>query len=210
MLATDILRASLKPVISIGEERRKAVVAIWRLYAQIREMVSIRRSELVTTTDDPGPFDLTLNPEYFDGVTLRRIAAYMIDLLIIGVLLLTATSAFWVLGVLSFGLLSPVLIAVLPFIPLAYHTFLIGGPRSATLGMALFGIEARRMNGGHPDYLQAGLWTVVFYVSVGVTGWLILLVVLFNGHGRTFHDYFCCMVTIRPRPAIDVIIEPGP
>lgn len=172
-------------------------------------MVSIRRSELVATTDDDGPFDPALNPEYFDGVTLRRMAAYMTDLLIIGVIVLAAASAFWVLGVLSFGMLSPVLIAVLPFIPLAYHTILIGGPRSATLGMGLFDIEARHISGGHPDYLQAALLTVVFYVSVGVTGWLILLVALFNGRGRTFHDYLCAMVTIRARPAIDVI-EPGP
>ncbi len=174
-------------------------------------MVSVRRSVLVTTMDGPGadPFDPALNPDCFDGITIRRIAAYMIDLLVIGVLLLVATSAFWVLGVLSFGMLSPVLIAILPFVPLAYHTLLIGGPRSATLGMGLFDLEARRMDGGHPDYLQAGLLTVVFYVSVGVTGWLILLVALFNGRGRTFHDYLCGMVTIRLRPAIDVI-EPGP
>jgi uncharacterized RDD family membrane protein YckC len=153
----------------------------------------------------PDPFDAVLNPELFDGVTLRRLAAYMIDLAVIGLLLLVAMATFSVLGMLSFGVLSPVLFAVLPFIPLAYHTILIGGPRCATLGMRLFGIENRRLDGGHADYLQAGLLTVVFYVSVGVTGWLILLVALFNGQGRTFHDYLCGTVTIRPHLNIDVI-----
>jgi len=173
-----------------------------------------RSFELVTSANDPGadsreagpdPFDPVLNPELFDGVTIRRIAAYMIDLVIIGILVLVAMATFSVLGLLSFGLLSPVLIAVLPFIPLAYHTILIGGPRCATFGMRLFGIENRRMDGGHADYLQAGLLTVVFYVSVGFTGWLILLVALFNGHGRTFHDYLCGTLTIRPHLNIEVI-----
>ena len=166
----------------------------------------MRSFELVTTADGPGadPFDPTLNPELFDGVTVRRLTAYVIDLLIIGLLVLAAMSAFWVLGILSFGVLSPFLVAILPFIPLAYHTFLIGGPGCATLGMRLFGIETRRMDGGHPGYLQAGLLTVVFYVSVGATGWLILLVALFNGRGRTFHDYLCGTVAIRPRLNIEV------
>ncbi len=165
----------------------------------------MRSSQSVTTADGPGadPFDPALNPELFDGVTLRRITAYVIDLLIIAFLVLTAMSAFWVLGILSFGVLSPLLVAILPFIPLAYHTILIGGPESATLGMRLFGIETRRMDGGHPGYLQAGLLTVVFYVSVGATGWLILLVALFNGCGRTLHDYLCGTVVIRARQYIE-------
>lgn len=165
----------------------------------------MRSFQLVTTADGPGadPFDPALNPELFDGVTIRRIAAYVIDFLIIALLVLTAMSAFWVLGILSFGVLSPFLVAILPFIPLAYHTILIGGPESATLGMRLFGIETRRMDGGHPGYLQAGLLTVVFYVSVGATGWLILLVALFNGCGRTLHDYLCGAVVIRARQYIE-------
>lgn len=163
-----------------------------------------RSFELVTTTDDPESFDPVINPELFDGVTLRRMAAYAIDLLIIAILLFVAMTAFWVLGVLSFGLLSPVLVTVLPFIPLAYHTYFIGGPNAATIGMGLFGIAVRRMDGGQPGYLQAALLTVVFYVSVGVTGWLILLIALFNGRGRTLHDYLCGTVTIRPPLNIEV------
>ncbi len=166
---------------------------------------NLRSFELATTEDGPDadPFEPTLYPELFDGVTLRRIVAYLIDMVIVGILFLLVMWAFSVLGFLSFGVLSPVLVAILPFVPLAYHTFLIGGERSATLGMRLFGIEVRRMDGGYPDYLQAGLLTIVFYVSVAATGWLILLVALFNGRGRTFHDYLCSTVTTRLRPAIE-------
>ena len=168
-----------------------------------------RSFELVTTAVGAGgdAFDPALNPEMFDGITFRRITAYVVDFLIISLLMFVAMSVFWVLGILSFGVLSPFLVVLLPFIPLAYHTALIGGPDSATLGMRLFGIESRRIDGGYPGYLQAGLLTVAFYVSVGATGWLILLVALFNGRGRTLHDYLCGTVTIRPSVKFEASIR---
>lgn len=157
-------------------------------------------NELVTITggeraDDP--FDPAANPGLFEGVTLKRVVAYLIDLAIIGAVSLVALTVFWVLGVLSFGVLSPVLAILLPFVPLTYHTVLIGGPHSATVGMHVLGIEVRRIEGDRPGYLQAGLQTVVFYVSVGLTSWLILLVALFNERGRTLHDYLCGTLTLR-------------
>ena len=140
-------------------------------------------------------FDPAANPEFFDGITMRRVFANFVDFLIIAVLSGLAVSALVVLKILSFGLLAP-LFVVLPIIPIAYHTVFVGGPDSATPGMRLFGIEVHRIEGDRPDYLQAGLLTAVFYGSIILTSWLILLVALFNGRGRTFHDYLCGTVTI--------------
>lgn len=147
-------------------------------------------------------FDPEINPQLFAGVTIRRVVAYVIDILIISVLMTAAISVFWILGILSFGVLGPLLAAVLPFIPLAYHTIFIGGPWRSTVGMRLLGIETRRLDGGDVGYLQAGLLTVVFYLSTGATGGLILLVALFNERGRTFHDYLCATVSIRQQRQI--------
>ena len=164
------------------------------------------QTELVTTAGERlnDPFDPAANPEFFLGVTLKRVVAYLIDFAIIGILGLIAIAAFWILGVLSFGLLSPLFAFLLPLIPLAYHTAFIGGPESATPGMRLFGIEVHRIEGDRPGYLQAGLQTAVFYVSVGLTSWLILLVALFNGRGRTLHDYLCGTLTIVAPKRIEV------
>lgn len=181
-----------------------------RFYPQIRGMTGVNESqssELVIGSKGPEPFDPIDNPELFDGVTLRRMAAYGIDATIVAVLMTIAMTVFWVLGVLSFGVLSPVLVAVLPFIPLAYHTFFIGGINAATVGMRLFGLQVRRMDGGQPDYLQAALLTVVFYVSVAFTGWLILLVALFNGRGRTLHDYMCGTLVVRPHLNLELKVQ---
>ena len=62
-------------------------------------------------------------------------------------------------------------VACLP-LAIAYDTILIGGGDGATPGMRLFGIEARSLNGGRPDYFQAFLMTLLFYVTVPVTSLL--------------------------------------
>jgi uncharacterized RDD family membrane protein YckC len=133
-------------------------------------------------------------------VPVRRSLAYLTDLLLIAVLMGVAAVVFGLIGILSFGILSPVLWIIFGLIPLGYHTFLIGGPRSATLGMQLFGVEVRTLEGGRPEYLTAALQTILFYVTVSFTSWLILLVALFNRRGRCLHDWLCGTVVVRSLP----------
>ncbi len=145
-------------------------------------------------------------PQYYAGVVARRVLAYLVDVVLIallwGVLWLLVGS----LTVISLGLLGPLLWPSLALVPLAYHTLLIGGEESATIGMRLFGIEVRTWDGRRPGYLQAALVTIVFYVSVALTGWLVLVVALFNNQRRTLHDYLCGTIVINglrwsPAPA---------
>ncbi len=133
----------------------------------------------------------------FDGVISRRLVAYLIDLLLISVLVLLVAASFWVIGVLSLGLLSPLLSVIILFVPWAYHTLTIGGARAATPGMRLFDLEVRRLDGERPGYLLAALLTAIFYVTVAATSWLVLLVALFNARGRTLHDFLCGTVVVR-------------
>ena len=68
-------------------------------------------------------------------------------------------------GLFTFGLGFTLIGPVLFIIPIAYHTFLIGGPCSATWGMRFMGIEVRRWRGDRPDLLQATILTILFYGS---------------------------------------------
>jgi len=149
--------------------------------------------------DPPEPFAA---PEYYVGVLWRRVFAYGVDLIFIGMLLVLLWILLATLTVASFGLLSPLWV-LLGLTPLAYHTLLIGGPRSATLGMRLFGIEVRSWTGERPHYLQALVQTAVFYITTAPTCSLILLVALFNRRRRTLHDLLAGTLVIRrsPRPA---------
>lgn len=130
--------------------------------------------------------------ELFEGVVGRRIAAFLIDVCII----LVMGVALWALVFLSFGLLS-VLLTFAPLIPLAYHSLMIGSPRSATLGMQFMSIEVRAQSGGRPSLLQAFAMTALFYFSIALTTSLILIVALFNDRRHCVHDYLSGTVVIK-------------
>ncbi len=98
---------------------------------------------------------------------------------------------------LTFGLLFGPAVALLGLLPLAYHTLLIGGDKSATIGMRLMDVEVRTWTGARPGYVQAGVQTALFYLSIAVLTPLILLVALFNERCRCLHDLLCGAVVIR-------------
>ncbi|HXP76412.1 MAG TPA: RDD family protein [Stellaceae bacterium] len=157
--------------------------------------------DLSWTGDPPEPFAA---PEYYRGILARRVLAYWVDLFCIAMLAALAWLVLWVLTIASLGLLSPLLL-VLAAIPLLYHTLSIGGPRSATPGMRLTGIEVRSWTGERPSYLQAFVQTVLFYVTVYPTWSLVLLVALFNQRRRTLHDILAGTLVIRQSPAAEVL-----
>lgn len=147
------------------------------------------------TMPDPAAF-----PEIYQGVLWRRVMAYLVDLLCIGMIAIVAMLVFAVLWLVSFGLLGPVLWLLSGLIPLAYHTLLLSGRRSATYGMRLFDLELRSVSGERPSFLQALIQTALFYISVGMTCSLILLVALFNRRRRTLHDFLAGTVMVRTLP----------
>ncbi len=145
----------------------------------------------------PPPYDMFDDLGLFGAIRSRRICAYLIDIVII---LLLAT-ALWIVGsvfvVISFGTLAPLLALAGALLPLAYHTWMIGGRGQATLGMRAMGLRAYTWHGHPPSYAQAAIVTAVFYGSMTLTSGLILLVAVFNPRGRLLHDYICGMVFVR-------------
>jgi len=154
-----------------------------------------------TSYDERGMPDPMALPEAYEGVLWRRTLAYLVDLCVIGVLAAFVWVVFAMLWLLSFGLLGPILWFLFGLIPLAYHTLLLSGPRSATVGMRLFDVELRSVTGERPGFLQALIQTALFYITVGVTCSLILLLALFNRHKRTLHDMLAGTVMVRRFPA---------
>jgi uncharacterized RDD family membrane protein YckC len=141
--------------------------------------------------------DPLANPSLYDGIRTRRVFGFLVDLAMI----LMATFVVWLVlslaGVLSLGLLLPLVPLGVGVIPVAYHSLLVGGPQSATIGMRLFDVQVRNWTGGRPTLFQAFLMAVLFYTSIGLTGSIILLVSLFNGRGRTLHDLLSGTVVVR-------------
>ena len=140
---------------------------------------------------------------YFDparlrGVLWRRSFAYLLDLLLIA---LFASMVLLVLSpfiVLSLGLLASPIMFLVGLVPLAYHTLLIGGPKSATFGQRAFGVVVVvRDSGARPGYLQALVLTVLFYLSMSLTSGLILAVMPFTRYRQGVHDLVANTLMLR-------------
>lgn len=150
---------------------------------------------------DPGMPDPVAFPEIYEGVLWRRIAAYVVDLFIIGALAILVWCVFALLWLVSFGLLGPLLWFLFGLLPLAYFTLLLSGRRSATLGMRWLDVELRSVSGERPGFVQALAQTALFYITVGLTCSLILLFALINRRRRTLHDVLAGTVLVRTLPA---------
>lgn len=151
-----------------------------------------RRESPAWKLTPPNPLD---DPDLYDGIIVRRIIGYFIDVLILFLIGGALWVALWVLAIVSLGLLSPFLI-FLPILPLLYHSFFIGSG-GATPGMRVMDVEVRTWTGLPPGYAEAFIQTVVFYVTVPPTSALILLVALFNDRHRTLHDFLSGTVVVR-------------
>ncbi len=145
---------------------------------------------------DQAPPDPLAEPDLFDGVLSRRVTAYVLDLVLILGLWVALSMAFGVAGILTFGALTPLGLVVLAVLPVAYHTFFIGRD-GATPGMRVFDLEVRSWTGRPPDTSQAFLTTVLFYASISLTAWLVLLVPLFTDRNRTLHDILAGTIVLR-------------
>lgn len=146
---------------------------------------------------EPNPIDA---PEYFAGIPFKRVAAYIVDMFVIAIFAAAVAIIAFVPVVLTLGMLKPFVVGIVALIPLSYHTLMIGGDRSATVGMRLLGIEVRTMDGAEPGYVVALIQTVLFYVTISLTTWLILLVALFNNRHRTLHDFLCGTLIVNVIP----------
>lgn len=157
------------------------------------QLPALRVNDDAWQATPPDPLD---NPSLYAGVRTRRVFGYLVDLLLIGVVWSAAWFAAILLGIVTFGLAWPILVVVVGFVPLAYHTFTIAAG-SATPGMWLFDVEVRSWTGKRPDFTQALIMTLVYMFTVWPTGLLILLVSLFDQRSRTLHDIVSAVVVVR-------------
>jgi uncharacterized RDD family membrane protein YckC len=145
----------------------------------------------------PGSFRRTIvNADPLDEILTRRVVAYLIDLLIIGIIGFAVSIPLSIVTILSFGLLG-FLWHLVPLIGVLYTIALIAAPGGATLGMRLTGIRAISAGGAAPGLARAALFTLGFYLSVGFTAGLVLLLPLITPAHRALHDYLSGLVFVR-------------
>jgi uncharacterized RDD family membrane protein YckC len=149
---------------------------------------------------DPGagdPFDPVLHPQIYMGVLWRRVFAFLVDILVLSCLFALGTVAACVLAVFSFGLISLGALLAVPVFGVLYDCISIGSGRSATPGMRALGLRVWAIDGGKPDVWQALLASILFWVSVPATSFLVLFVAFFDSKSRLLHDLLSGTVVLR-------------
>lgn len=148
----------------------------------------------------PHAYDPIANPELFEGVLARRVAAFVIDLIIIAVPLIAVSVFIFIFGLFTFGLgwalfwlLSPGSIVW----ALVYYGLTLGGRASATIGMRAMEIEMRTWYGAPAYFVLGAVHAIVFWISLSVLTPFILLVGLFNARRRLLHDILVGTVLIN-------------
>ena len=138
--------------------------------------------------------DPALQPEFYAGVPLKRFLAWVVDVVLIGLvcLIVLPFTAFTAL------LFFPVFMLVVGFF---YRWFTLAGG-SATWGMRLFAIEIREADGGALSNGTAFAHTLGYCVSVGVAPLQLISVILMllTDRGQGLTDHVLGTAAIR-RPA---------
>ena len=131
-----------------------------------------------------------------DGVTGRRVAAWLVDVVLVGIVLACLHLGLWVIGFLTFGL-GWFLAGGLWVIPTAYVFAFAASPGQATPGQALLGlIVVRDEDLGRPTPAQA----LVYAVGYAVTMWagvIWLLAAFFTRRARCLHDIVAGVAVLR-------------
>ena len=148
----------------------------------------------------PGAFDPDLQPELFRGTLLRRVFAFLIDLVVLAVPVILVKIFIAVFGLITLGLGWALFWLVWPCTVvwvIVYYGSTIGGPHSATLGMRAMDLQLMTWY-GEPGYFVLGAaHMVLFWVLNSVLSPLVLLVGLFNRRRRLLHDILLGTVVIN-------------
>ena len=133
----------------------------------------------------------------FDGVRTKRILAFFIDYLIVGLLLIPLAILVLLLGLLTFGFGWMLFAVLVPAVALTYIWNTLGGPNQATTGMKIMGIRLERLDGQKIDGMTAVVHSVLFWAGNTILSPLILLATLFLDRKRTVHDLLLGTVVTR-------------
>lgn len=133
--------------------------------------------------------DPVTDPQFYQGVPLRRFVAFVIDTLIIGVILLTITILGTLLGFVTFGLGWVLIVPAFAVAGFVYRFTMIR-ERSATLGMLAAGIEIRGPDGERLGTVLAAMHTLFYYVTIYLPVLMAagIAMMAFNPRRQLLHD----------------------
>ena len=139
-------------------------------------------------------------PELFSELLPRRVFAYFIDIMLIGVVAVLLTFCSVVLGFLTLGLAWLSMPLVLPATVIAYYALTLGSSRRATIGMSLMDIVLTPARDGALDGWKVLLHPLLFWVTIWICWPVSLLFALFTPRRQMLHDLVLGTLMLRRSP----------
>lgn len=133
----------------------------------------------------------------YEGVRTRRILAFVLDYIIVGLLSVVFAILVFFLGFLTLGLGWVLYGILVPAVAILYIWNTLGSADQATTGMKMMGIRLDRLDGRPIDGLTAVVHSVLFWAGNVILSPLVLLVTLFTDRKRTLHDLLLGTVVSR-------------
>ncbi|MBV8916108.1 MAG: RDD family protein [Acetobacteraceae bacterium] len=138
-----------------------------------------------------------LDSPLYEGVLTRRVVAWMIDVVLIGILVWIAWLGVLLLGIITLGV-GFILLAALPPFGFFYHVLFVAG-WSATPGQMMMDLTVRRDGDlGAPSLLQAIVFTGGLWLTLSVA-FPLLFIAPFTERKRALHDIVAGIVIVRNR-----------
>ncbi|SEQ63036.1 Uncharacterized membrane protein YckC, RDD family [Devosia sp. YR412] len=141
-------------------------------------------------------------PELFEGVLTRRVFAFIIDLIVMGMLILAFSLVGLIAGFLTFGLAWLALMFVVPATIVLYYGATLGSSRRATLGMQMMDIVLTPTRNQPLDGWMAIIHAGVFWLTTWISWPISLLFALFTPRRQMIHDLVVGTLMVRRSPMV--------
>ncbi|WMT90786.1 RDD family protein [Pelagibacterium sp. H642] len=153
----------------------------------------------IVRDDLPNPAN---SPELFEGILTRRVFAFLIDCVIMGILVTIVTLVAGVLGIFTFGLAWLSIPIIIPVTFIAYYAVTLGSSSRATLGMRAMDIVLTPTREVRLDGWMAMIHVVLFWISTTILTPFIVLIGLFTNRRQLLHDMIAGTLMVRRSPMV--------
>lgn len=139
-------------------------------------------------------------PALFEGLLTRRVIAYFIDVVLMGIIVLAVGLVGGILGFFTLGLAWASLVLLVPGAIVLYYAVTLGSPRRATVGMQMMDLVLTPTRGQVLDGWVAVVHALIFWVTIWICWPVTLAFALFTPRRQMIHDLLLGALMVRRSP----------
>ncbi|ODT47019.1 RDD family protein [Devosia sp. 63-57] len=141
-------------------------------------------------------------PELFEGLLTRRLAAFMIDTVLISFIVMAVAMGGFILGIFTLGLGWLSIFFFVPAAVVIYYAATLGSNRRATIGMQAMDIVLTPTRGQPLDGWMAFFHALLFWATFWISWPIAVLFALFTPRRQMIHDLIMGTLMVRRSPMI--------